>query len=295
MNFVEQILSSAVVSAALVTSVAWLARTLIYERLKASVQHEFNEKLEVIRTDAKQREALLQAELRAQDSRLQAALRNREQQLQLLQSDVLNARASRQAALETRRLDAIDLLWSSFQGLAPLRLATKMMEPIDFNKALKESATDQKTRAFFSDIAKMAGVSTEQLQARAADTPWKARLYVSDQSWKLFEAYQGVLNVFLLRLKQLEIGIDKDITLIEKSIAEVKEALPHYTDLLDKYGGDVLPILIDDLGKAFELSLLKMLKNEPSSAQDIEEVGSLMAAAEKLIDFNRKSVENSTG
>ncbi|QPF75972.1 hypothetical protein G8A07_25660 [Roseateles sp. DAIF2] len=283
-------MSSAAVSTVLVAVLAWLARTIIYERLKAGVQHEFNEKLETIRAEAKQRETLLQAELKAQDTRLQAELRNRDQQLQLLQSGVLSARASRQAALDARRLDAIDALWASFHGLAPLRMAARFMETIKYDAALTHAATDPNTRAFFTDLSRLAGVTTEKLQARAEESPWKARLYVSEQAWKLFEAYQGVLHVLLLRLKQLETGIDKDFTKIEKSIAEVKGALPHYTKFLDQHGADVLPLLIEDLGAAFERELLGMLNNEPRGARDVDEVGILMAAAEKFIASNQKTV-----
>lgn len=287
-SFLEYTLSSAAVSTALVVLLAWLARTLIYERLKAGVQHEFNEKLETIRAEAKQRETLLQAELKAQDTRLQAQLRNRDQQLQLLQSGVLSARASRQAALDARRLDAIDALWASFHGLASLRMAARFMETIRYNVALTHAATDPNTRAFFTDLAKMAGVTTEKLQARAEDSPWKSRLYVSERAWKLFEAYRGVLYVLMLRLKQLETGIDEDFTKIEKSIAEVKEALPHCTKSLDEHGADVLPLLVEDLGAAFERELLSILNNEPSGARDVEEAGTLMAAAEKFIAANKK-------
>lgn len=286
-SFFEYLLSSAAVSAVLVAVLAWLAKTFIYERLKASVQHEFNEKLETIRTEAKQRETLLQAELKAQDTRLQGELRNRDQQLQLLQTGVLSARASRQAALDARRLDAIDALWASFHSLASLRMAATLMETIKYDAALAHAAADPKARAFFADLAKMAEVNTEKLQAaRAEDSPWKARLYVSEQAWKLFGVYQGVLQVLMLRLKQLEAGMDQDFTRIEKSIAEVKEALPHYTKFLDEHGADVLPLLVEDLGAAFERELLSMLNNEPTGARDVEDAGKLMAAAERFIASN---------
>lgn len=278
-SFLEYTLSSAAVSTILVAVLAWLARTIIYERLKAGVQHEFNEKLETIRAEVRQRETLLQAELH-----------HRDQQLQLLQSGVLSARASRQAALDARRLDAIDALWASFHGLAPLRMAARFMERINYDAALMHAANDPNTRAFFADLASIAGVTSEKLQARAEDSPWKARLYVSEQAWKLFEAYRGVLHVLLLRLKQLETGIGTDLTKIKESIAEVKDALPHHTQFLDQNGADVLPLLIEELGKAFERELLSMLNNEPRAAQDVAEVGTLMAAAENFIASNQKTV-----
>lgn len=277
-RFLQDTASTVAVSTALVALMAWLARSLIAERLKASVKHEFDEKLEAVKADGREREARLQAELRGRD-----------QQLQLLQSGVLSAHASRQAALDARRLDAVDALWSAFHGLAPLRTAARFMETIKYDSALTHAATDPNIRAFFSDLAKMAGVTTEQLQARAADSPWKARLYVNEQTWKLFNAYQGVLHVLLLRLKQLENGLGKDFTKVAESIAEVKALLPHYTKFLDDGGADVLPFLVDSLGAAFERELLSMLNNEPRGAQDVEATGALMVAAEKFISSSQKT------
>ena len=151
-GFLKYTMSSAVFSATLLAFLGWLLRTAISERLKASVQHEFNAKLEVIRSEAKGREAVLQAELKAQDTRLQAELRSKDQQLQLLQSGVLSARASRQAALDARQLEAIDSLWASFHGLAPLRMAARFMEVIKYDAALTHAASDPNTRAFFVSV-----------------------------------------------------------------------------------------------------------------------------------------------
>ena len=97
-TYLENVLSTTLTSTVLLAAVAWLGRSLIYERLKGGIQHEFNEKLEIVKAEAKERDARLSAELKAQDTRLQADLRGRDQQLQLLQSGVLTARASRQSA-----------------------------------------------------------------------------------------------------------------------------------------------------------------------------------------------------
>lgn len=168
------------------------------------------------------------------------------------------------------------------------------MEPIKYDAALTHAATDPNTRAFFSDLARMAGVTTDKLQARVEDPPWKSRLYVSEQAWKLFTTYQGVLHVLLLRLKQLETGMGKDFTKVEESIAEVKAALPHYTRFLDDNGADVLPLLVEDLGAAFERELLGLLKHEPLGARDVQEAGTLMAVAEKFIATQKADLESAT-
>lgn len=271
-EFIKQILSTALVTTTLIGAVAWLLRTVIYERLKARVQHEFDGKLEAIK-----------AEFKAQDTRLQAEFRAKDQQLQLLLGGVLSSRASRQAALDTRRLDAIDALWAAFHRLGPYRTAARMMEKIKYETALDRAAVDPNVRAFFMDIAKFASVDSEKLKLLGEPSAWKSRLYVTDEAWKLFEAYNGVLTLIILRLKQLESGSPKDFTMVEKTVAEVKAALPHQTRFLEAHGGDGLTFIVDELGEAFERELISMLRNEPRSAADLAEAKVLMAAAEKLV------------
>jgi len=285
--FIEATLANGTVAAALVFAVGWLARTAIAERLKGSVQHEFNERLEAVKADFKEREARLQADLKAQDTRLQAELRGKDQQLQLLQSGVLSARAARQTALNARRLDAIDALWASFNELAQLRVLAQFMQVIKYEEALAHAADHEKTRFYFAEMAKIASVDGDKLKMLAGRTPWKARLYVSEAAWKLFSTYQGVLHVLLMRLKQLEIGMGKDFTKIDEIVAAVKVALPHQASFLNENGGDRLAYIVEELGAAFERELLSMLRDEPRSEDDLQQAGVLLAAAEKLIESNK--------
>ena len=284
LNFIISTLASSAVAALLLIALVWLARTAIAVRLRASVQFEFNQKLEATKADFKEREIALQGELKAQDTRLQAELRSKEQQLQLLQSGVLTARASRQAALDARRLDAVDALWASFNELANLRAAARLMEVVKYDQAMTHAASDPKTREVFSEMAKFAQVNNDKLQELKLGSPWKARLYVTDQAWQLFKVYQGVLYVLLIRLKQLEAGVTVDFTKFNETVDEVKRALPHQSDFLEKLGGDGLAYVVEELAAAFERELMSMLKDEPRSEADLHQTRLVIQAAEKLVD-----------
>mgnify|MGYP007037817717 CR=1 FL=1 len=69
-------------------ALAWLGRHLITTRLKASVQHEFDEKLEAIRTEFRKSEESFKSDLRAKENQIAA-----------LQGGALSGMVSRQAAL----------------------------------------------------------------------------------------------------------------------------------------------------------------------------------------------------
>ena len=274
-----------------VAAAGWLAKTLIYERLKATVQHEFNEKLEAVKAAGKERDARLAADLKLQETRLQAELRGRDQQLQLLQSGALSAMASRQATLDAKRLEAIDLLWASFHDLAPLRVAAQFMESVKYDASLAHTAINPKARDFFAEMSKMAGLTPEAMKARAEHSPWKARLYVSPEAWKLFETYRGVLHLIMLRLKQLETGVGKDFTKVEEAVAQVKAVLPHQAVLLDQHGPDFLAYLVDELGEAFRKELTSLLSSTPRNAEDLKEAGALLVAAETIIDASQRPAD----
>jgi hypothetical protein len=142
MTLIDWLLST-VSTATLLSILAWHARHLILTRLKASVQHEFDEKLENLRTD-----------LRKSEESFKADLRSKEVQIEALRSGALSVLASRQAALDKRRLEAVEQLWIGIEKLAPLKMAASMMASIDFEKSLEMAAKDQKARDVFATLAK---------------------------------------------------------------------------------------------------------------------------------------------
>jgi len=85
----------------------WLLRSVISVRLTASVQHEFAKKAEMLKTT-----------LRNSEESFKADLRSKETQIESLRSGALAGIASRQAALDARRILAVDQIWSAVQALA---------------------------------------------------------------------------------------------------------------------------------------------------------------------------------
>lgn len=95
-------------SAGLIAALAWLFRNAIETRLRASVQHEFNEKLETFRADLRKSEETFKADLRAKESQIEA-----------LRGGALSGLVSRQTVLDKRRLEAIEQLWDAIEKLPP--------------------------------------------------------------------------------------------------------------------------------------------------------------------------------
>lgn len=92
MTFLDWVLSTGSTTG-LIGALAWLSRNLIETRLRASVQHEFNEKLETLRADLRKSEERFKSDLRAKESEIEA-----------LRSGALSGLISRQVVLDKRRL-----------------------------------------------------------------------------------------------------------------------------------------------------------------------------------------------
>ncbi|MCU6496360.1 gp58-like family protein [Rugamonas sp. A1-17] len=71
MDFLWQTLASSALSAALLGFGAWLLRTYIQTRLKATVEHEFNVKLSSIQSQLRQTEEMYKDRLRESAAEIQ--------------------------------------------------------------------------------------------------------------------------------------------------------------------------------------------------------------------------------
>lgn len=153
----------AISTTSLFAAILWLCRDLISTRLSKSVQHEYDAKL-----------ATLRAELEKANERFKAEIRKNETQISTLQSGVLTTLSSRQAAIDTRRLEAIDQLWKSVNELRICKGVSAFMSHVKFDAASKEAAKNENFRAMFKTLA----LTPEHVKG-LDDSALTARPYVS--------------------------------------------------------------------------------------------------------------------
>ena len=173
---------------ALVGLLLFLFRNLILNRLKSSVEHEFDKKLETLR-----------AELRKSEEAFKADLHAKQTQIEVLRSGALSGLASRQAALNKRRLEAIDHLWAGIEALASLKSAARMMnykpylELISEWPELREQFVSQREVDF---------------QEPPRIDVHRARPFVSEIAWALFSAYEAILGRAKVQFHMLKAGLN---------------------------------------------------------------------------------------
>lgn len=260
----------AVSTTALFAGVLWLMRSVISTRLAKSVQHEFDKKLEEIRSEQRKIEESFKVDLR-----------KKENQIEALRNSAMTGMISRQAILDKKRVEAVEEIWLAVLNLAPAKATSLFMASIKFEAATKEAAKNPQLRILFetmggsADLKKMSSVNAA-----------KARLFVSEMAWAIFSAYYSILHVAVAQVHILKSGLDIPNLLNVDSINKiVKAVLPHQAEYLEKYGSSGYHWLVDDL----ESLLLKELQNNLKGIESDKD--SIVRAAEILKESERISSE----
>lgn len=211
-------------------AVLWLLRSVISTRLRASVQHEFNQEVET-----------LKASFRKSEESFKADLRSKETQIDALRAGALAGLASRQAALDARRIVAVDQLWSAVRSLAPAKSVSATMAIVKFEAAAKAAAENPKAREMFAVF----GGQGNLLKLDTGDAD-KARPFVSEMAWALFSAYQAILSVAMIKMQMLKSGLDMpDIVDKDRIQRLISVALPHQAEFAAKYDTGAYHYLLD--------------------------------------------------
>jgi hypothetical protein len=246
----------------------WLAHEIITTRLTRSVQHEFDRKLEMLRTD-----------LRNSEQSFTADLRSKEAQITALRSGAISGMLSRQVALDKRRLKAVDQLWSAVHSLASAKAASAMMSVIKFDAAARESAKNPRAREVF----KMMGATIDP-NKMPIDESWKARPYISPPAWALFSAYRAIVWLAVTQLHVLKVGLDMPEVVNTKYVEElVKAALPHHSEYVAKHGPAAYHNLLGELEVLLLIALRQMLEGKESDEASVKQAATIVKLSESLM------------
>lgn len=255
-------------TAGLVALVLWLARNLILTRLTKSVQHEFDNKLEELR-----------ANLRKSEETFKADLRSKESQIEVLRSGALAGLVSRQAALDKRRIEAVDQLWSSMTALASVKAAPATLASLNYEYAAEEAAKDPRLREVFAKVVAPFDINKMNLGDAA-----KARPFVSPLAWALFSAYQAILIFAVFRLNMLKAGLNIPKAVDSEAVIKlVKAALPRRIDYITEYGVKGFHHLIDELEDHLLEEMKRMLEGEESDKATVKQAAGILKEAERVM------------
>lgn len=258
----------AISSTSLLAGVLWLLRSVIATRLRASVQHEFDAKVET-----------LKGELRRSEESFKADLRSKETQIEALRAGALSTLASRQAALDSRRIQAVDQLWSAVQALGPAKSVSATIAVMKFEGASKVSAENPRAREMFA----MLGGQMDPKTLHTGEAH-KARPFVSEMAWAIFSAYQSILSVAVLKMQLLKSGLDMPNIIDEDGVRRlIRAALPHQADFIAKHDTGACHYLLDELESRLLLELRRVLRGEESDKAAVKQAGEILRESENVM------------
>lgn len=257
----------AISTTSLLSLIIWLSRNLIITRLTNSVRHEYDKKIEDVRSD-----------LRKNEEKIKSELKLKEIQIQALQSGALSGVSNRQVAIFEKQVKAIELVWDTVISLGPAKVVSNQLQVIKFESALREAATNPRAREMFS---MMSNVNIENIEFNKAN---RARPFISPLSWAYYSAYQSIIAHAVVKMKMLQIGVDKADIIDNKHVMNlVKTALPHQVPLIEEHGIEAIHYLLDELEEKLLLSFQLTLKGEELDKEHIEMASNIIKTSESLM------------
>jgi hypothetical protein len=260
----------AISTTVLLALVLWLLRNLIITRLTKSVSHEYDKKIENLKTTLRQSEEAFRAELRAKEAQIDA-----------LRTGALSGIINKQAALYQRQIVAVEQIWDAVISLAPAKNVSATMAIVKFDAAAKEAAKDPRFREMFAMMGTTFGMN--DLRANEAS---KSRPFLSQLAWAYYSAYQAIVVHAVIKLKALQSGLEKDYADVEAIKRLVKVALPHQTDFIEKFGPSAFHYLLEELEFSLLTELNNILRGEKSDSESVERAASIIKEAERLMQTN---------
>jgi len=246
-NTVDVILVGMIAAAPYVfIGAAYFGRQWFIERIKRSVQHQFDEKIEELRST-----------LRRNEEQFKSQLQRRESEISSLRTWVLGGAANRQALLDKRRFDAVERVWTTVIDMAPLKYVASIMMRIDFKETAKH-AGDQKVQQFLDAFG--GGSFTDPAKMKPSVARYE-QPFLTEPAWAYFSAYKAILIGSVSRYMALKVGgpgVDKYMT-NEPTKKILKAALPNAAQFIDEQEPELYYLLLDEVEAALLSELRRVL------------------------------------
>lgn len=258
MTAFTDILATAVVSSLLVGALAWLLKGLIKTRLVASVEHEFNEKIE----------------------RLRASIKDKQEQIDSVRRTATSVVVNNRQSVDQRRILAIDAVVASVEASKKHLWASSILSRLKVEEIVKQ--IDQPNMRKFID-----GLSPN-LEALTSDASInleaaKAQPYLTISAWAFYKAYVGILSYDYMRLLTLKHGFDpQKFTTDEKLREQVLLALPGMNEFVKKYGASAYHYLLDDLESKLMLELRAIVEGKGEDELAVKRAQAILDAVHSL-------------
>lgn len=256
-------LLSVAVSTGLIGAIAYFLRDALGGFFAKAIEHRFERKLEKFKSD----------------------IRNNEKELEQIRSFLVSSRRERDSAIQSRRLEAAEMLLRARHALAQLSMLVEYMKVLNTEQILNEAA-DPKIAEFVDLLVKPFDIDEKLKQLGSIDKTYP-QLYLSEKSLKAFDAYESIILNAAMMMKFFTINLPKKGRFIKASNLSktIIELVPRSKEGFEKFGEGYAY----HWATYFHDEILRALRHEISGADDMARDAE---SAERLVMDSRRAQMN---
>lgn len=263
-------LGGVVTSVSVLGVVGYFGRNVFGRFLTKSVEHHFDTKLEDFK----------------------AGIRSSEKELEQIRSFIASARSGRDQALQVKRFEAAESMMRARKALSEFSLLVEYMKGLNTDELLK-NGDDPKIIEFINILIKPVNID-EKLAGYGLFDKTSLTLYISDNTLKLFDAYEMIMLHAATMMKIFSMPLKNKQTLINKgNIGKyVIEAAPAAKDGFEKFGDEYALHWANYFYHEILKSLRKELHGDDSMEKDTESATRLVLDSRNAQVKLRSTLEN---
>ena len=240
----------------------WLGRNIFVTRLTNTVKHEFDVKIAKVKADI---------ESKASD-------------IEALRGGALATASSKNAAIYSKRLEAVEIVWAGVVQLEAGKALAETMSVFDYDLLLDQSKENGKLANFTNQMAET--VDEELLSTRNVS---KVRPFLSPLSWALFTAYKITILQYHTMLLSLKLGEGEDFVDFKAVKDLLISALPDQETAIEKTVPKKYYIFLDVLEERLLSELQNTISGVENSENSIMEARNILSSVEEIVQPKAKN------
>ena len=252
----------------MILGVLWLLRHLILTRLTASVRHEYELKIESMRSDLRKTEETFKVELHSKQA-----------QLDKLRDTLFSGFLQRQSVSYQKTVAVVDIIWCRVVKLEKVEGYLRILRSTKYDAAMKLSSENLRVKDMFENV-----FSSLSIESIDANDSLSCRPFMSKASWALFYAYHSILAHGFLKIEMLKNGIEyhKDVVDDESIKQVILAVLPQKKDLMASMTPESYSYFIQEIKELLLLELRNMLEGREQDEQILARSTAIIEAAQAL-------------
>ncbi len=260
-------LTATAITTALYGAAAWLLKNLIMARLQAAVGHEYDTKIEKIKSD-----------FTAEQERLSTKLRENSAALEAIRSGALQNASARSQSIFLKQIEATDILWKNIISMARAKGVSSTLGVIKLDNLAAYAESEEKGRKFLAAI--IGGFNVAEMPSMAP--VHEVRHYLSPILYAYYSAYVGIISFSMAYILLVEHGQPYKLLKPESVISLLKEALPDDASYIDQHGTAIFRNLFDLIENKILGEIERFLSGKSATDAELSTAANITQRAQEL-------------